>query len=619
MHRVRRTKKVKSVHPPSLSWAWRFIIFIATAGCFSFLFYVVFGAPPLYHKHLPYYLQTKSLLHGELAVATTFSRYLLDWALTDSGWHQIWGLGVPLLRLPLHFAATFFGLPTFPDVLSFLLLSVLCVVSLFSALRYHLLFPSPQLTFAVSFFCALCVVVSPAALHLLWHWNVYKEAILFTSMWSLLVLSLLLIPPAYVKASHWWWLTLLCSFHAFLRPTGLAYGLPALLLAYVTWNHLPPRTRIVGILLFLISISGVLLLNALRFGSALDFGHGMNLPPFPGMALAKRFDLALPQGTFFEALRETLFNVFFSRQSGGIGSYWDAVHPWQADVSKWRHLLYGLFGVADLCAVGIASLLLCIPAIRRRLPLPAALTALCAFALLLLFYSRLQVSFWRYFADFIPAVQTAWLMLCLTLFHALRKYTRLAPRFAASLCVVFFALSQLPNWWSFYHTAGSKKPTADILNLSEFEALIKNPYPTPNVEAPAHYTCSAATRQFDIPANLAGWDYQKSCSVTNFSVFLLASSPCVRLSVHTDLPTDLWLDSLRIKSNRITLTQTAHCSKDTSHTLDFCTDESLTDVGFRQVVALWKDALFFEYNKTGPRLFLQSIKNIPLNSAAACN
>jgi hypothetical protein len=62
--------------------------------------------------------QVEALLRGELALSRELSALAHDLTWSEGGVHQVWGLGVPLWRLPFEAAARLLGREGFPDMLA---------------------------------------------------------------------------------------------------------------------------------------------------------------------------------------------------------------------------------------------------------------------------------------------------------------------------------------------------------------------------------------------------------------------------------------------------------------------------------------------------------------------
>ena len=78
-----------------------------------------------YSFSLSYRLQTEALLRGKLALSENPVDLNHDLTWSQQGVHQVWGLGVPLWRLPLEAVAKLLGFAAFPDRIAFGLFAAL--------------------------------------------------------------------------------------------------------------------------------------------------------------------------------------------------------------------------------------------------------------------------------------------------------------------------------------------------------------------------------------------------------------------------------------------------------------------------------------------------------------
>jgi hypothetical protein len=69
--------------------------------------------------------QSNALLSGRLALSRDVTDLLYNHTWSEGGVHQVWGLGVPLWRLPWDLAARAFGHEAFPDRIAFGLFAAL--------------------------------------------------------------------------------------------------------------------------------------------------------------------------------------------------------------------------------------------------------------------------------------------------------------------------------------------------------------------------------------------------------------------------------------------------------------------------------------------------------------
>ena len=69
-------------------------------------------------SNTPFRAQTEALLRGKLALSDSPTDLGVDLCWSEGGVHQVWGLGVPLWRLPFEALARVFGHPAFSDRLA---------------------------------------------------------------------------------------------------------------------------------------------------------------------------------------------------------------------------------------------------------------------------------------------------------------------------------------------------------------------------------------------------------------------------------------------------------------------------------------------------------------------
>ena len=90
-------------------------------GAFAFAAVLLYatGLVPqwgLWYGPSPYYReQTEALLRGSLALHSTATAMTSDLAWHNGGVQQVWGLGVPVWRLPFELLAKLAGQRAFPD------------------------------------------------------------------------------------------------------------------------------------------------------------------------------------------------------------------------------------------------------------------------------------------------------------------------------------------------------------------------------------------------------------------------------------------------------------------------------------------------------------------------
>jgi len=103
---------------PKHRWRQRLAFgYLALTGSVILLFFCEV-VPSWYSAGLPHRTQTDAFLRGQLALSHNpaelgLATYDLCWS--EGGVHQVWGLGIPLWRLPFEVLARLLGQPAFPD------------------------------------------------------------------------------------------------------------------------------------------------------------------------------------------------------------------------------------------------------------------------------------------------------------------------------------------------------------------------------------------------------------------------------------------------------------------------------------------------------------------------
>jgi hypothetical protein len=157
----------------------------------------------------PFYsLQANALLRGDFALSPRIMDLDHDLVWSNGGIQQVWGLGVPLLRLPLTALAHLCGYSVFPDYLALGL-----VLSLTAFLLLHLIV-APAVArrkwFAIFIAyggVALALFFPPFLALLHTRLKVYEEAAAYTYLFGLMEAVLLF---QFLRTeSKWWWMLLM--------------------------------------------------------------------------------------------------------------------------------------------------------------------------------------------------------------------------------------------------------------------------------------------------------------------------------------------------------------------------------------------------------------------------
>ncbi|MCX8156761.1 MAG: hypothetical protein N3J91_09990 [Verrucomicrobiae bacterium] len=428
----------------------------------------------LFSQNPHYRSQVDALLKGELAISRSPVCATHDLTWSEGGVHQVWGLGVPVWRLPWELAARAAGFPAFPDVWAFGLFAAVAAFGLLCALWG---WQEPEQVEAPGQFWAFAVGVSGAMLILLMfpplfgllatRFGIYEEAVAYEYFYALVLLRVLA-RLAQRTSSRWWWvLCLLAGLGGFIRPPLIFYGMAAVVVgAGVWWWGRPFRAqeiaaesataseasmadgpaatkgrpcakrcggwRALGLGLVLFGLGGALLFytNLARFGSGFEFGHRLNLQNLYGSMYATRFDHPYQLEPVWSASRELLGLLFFTREFNGGDFYQQNFFPGQSPTLRWREVYlttYNPWYWPWLAGGGVATA--CAGAVwwrrhRRGADVPAHARLIVALGLwgalagvtLFGFYLRNSVISSRYLLDFMPAfgalMAAGWLGWC---------------------------------------------------------------------------------------------------------------------------------------------------------------------------------------------------------------
>jgi hypothetical protein len=453
----------------------------------------ILGAIPewgRWYSNSPYYsAQTDALLHGQLALSHSLSDEDHDLAWANGGIQQVWGLGIPILRLPLAALARLFGCSIFPEHLATgLALSLVAFLVLMILVK-------PAIMGGQSIFAVLPSLGSVALLLLfppfltLFHTRfwVYEEATAHTYLYGVAEAVLLLQYLWKPSKRRWMILMLVAGFGAFIRPTLVFYGFAAWLTGTLAllwpagrsmlslnrkpddpspegdsftadrqeqeagplktsklskfnpWSavRLGAGTWMLGSFLFYLGILALLLTNWMRFGSPAEFGHKLNvqLEVCDGSLYATRFNYPFEAEPFPVVLKELIGALFFVKSPPhATEDYYDQ-HDlfWgQAQAPRMREMYFKPYDWTYIIPlVGAAILVgywLCRSFRRRLQPQDALLMEMGVWCLV-----SLAPLFWFYLR--VPAIFSRYLL-------------DLAPGFVVLIAIMWFVMvSRLRGIW----------------------------------------------------------------------------------------------------------------------------------------------------------------------------
>jgi hypothetical protein len=459
-----------------------------------------------------------------------------DLAWTRGGVQQVWGLGVPLWRLPFEILAKIVGQPGFPDRLAF---GVALALITFSVLEMWLIpftnsrAQSRNTREPVQSRTSLSGTLTIATLLLLFppflNWlrtplTIYDEVLAYAYVYGL---ALMLGTIALIRSPSWsryWFLCALSGFGGLIRPTIAAYGAVTVVIAsgWMMYQSIPQSFWIrklwrlwMGMALF--AVGGVLLLvtNQLRFGDGLEFGHRVHVEDsgFSGTMYATRFGDPFAKEPIPSAARELFGSVFLVRDLNGFNLYQKDFFPGQSKTLRWRHFYSTTFdwSFAAFTLLGWVAAIRATWALfsnRRKSTNDNATTtamaecaamglwSLASTALLGVFYLRVCCISSRYIMDFAPAFAAGMLALFLravTIFNDQRWTRRVL--FGALVC---WTVLEVTQWHSMFGGPRSATWNEVARNVQQKRGEIHLPAST--------YTAGFDFRQTGVPYNGEGWD-----------------------------------------------------------------------------------------------------------------
>jgi hypothetical protein len=330
-----------------------------------------------YSSSTAYRDQTESLLHGNLAVSDDVHDLKFDHTWTEGGVHQVWGLGVPLWRLPFEATARLFGAEGFPDRVAFGLFALLVG---FVVLKVSVGSGDEKSEegegggsgwrlitgFGAGF--VILLLFPPFLTLLQTRGAVWEEAVSYEYLFAVLQLAVLV---SFVQRPAMNRLLIVCGvagLGGLVRPTLVFYGFAAVAIATAVWvlmsrakpafrgdtlQTCPTRGRILppvllGVFLFCLGGGVLWLTNLKRFGNGFEFGHKLNVQYLYGSMYATRFDDPFKNEPITAAAKEVFGAVFLAQRFNGADWYQENIFPGQSPTVRWREFYFRTFDWAYL-------------------------------------------------------------------------------------------------------------------------------------------------------------------------------------------------------------------------------------------------------------------------------
>lgn len=442
----------------------------------------------------------------------------------EDGAYQIWGLGVPLLRLPFEAISGVFGVP-FPDRFVFVLLYFVTAWAFFSApfLGKPLEWSFSELALRIG--VTSLVLFNPNVLALVTtKFQVYEEAIGASMLWSVLLFAWLFrVSRAESSGRELFAFGAACGFAVFLRPTCLLYGVLGIgLLAGERLSTSSGRSRLMwATASFVAMLAAAALINLNNFGSMRSFGHEVSLTNNSDVLYALLWGNPFGSVDFMEAAREFAGALHSPESLKALASKL----PRYREVYYWHYFGSALF-VAGVALAGLVALILRLVRGSERGPRRLALWVLCwgafPFCLFFVFYMRFNGLVSRYFAEFNLPIYLTMAGLPLAL-EASRGWRGLRKRSMAYCALAVFAIAL---------GAAAELPSGQQNNVSGEEAVRRlGEWSLPQPKVPDEYLCASedgAPAQ-EIPYNVVGWAMHGDCLVSASTLLFFDDPACIEV------------------------------------------------------------------------------------------
>jgi hypothetical protein len=398
-----------------------------------------------YSNSIPYRAQTEAFMEGRIAVSENIADLRFDHTWSEGGVHQVWGLGVPLWRLPFEALARLFGREAFPDRIAFGLFAVLAsFVFLWSCALHSNLEnrPAGAWPLIAGIGGVALVLLFPPFLTLLQvRGAIWEEAVAYEYLFGILLAGMLLAFVRQPVAGRWLILCALAGLGAWIRPTLIFYGFATVLIGALAWIA-PARDRtwwkgfrfparaplslMAGLFLFALGCGGLWWTNLARFGNGFEFGHKLNVQTLHGSMYATRFDDPFQDEPISRAGRELFGALFRVHQPSGGRFYAENIYSGQSPTVRWREFYFRTYDWTCVPLLLLAwTAALCLlrtrhadgpsavsPAGRPGSPWHPIIISLGSWSLLsslplAIFYLYTPVISSRYMMDFAPAFAAA--------------------------------------------------------------------------------------------------------------------------------------------------------------------------------------------------------------------
>lgn len=486
-------------------------------------------SPSFHFRH-----QTDALLRFEMALSSSPTDLQPDLA-----WHrgvqQVWGLGIPVLRMPFEAIGKRFGLDMFPDriVFCFALALLLYLAHTVGLLRdNHLSYDTITVNRRMIIYPLMIAAFPPFMTICRGPFFVYEEAAAYgyvVSSISILCSLIYYYKPSWTFAIGAGISSGLC---ALVRPTCAIYGMIAMCLCLKQPTKEAKWSKCICGVIYLLSAALMLYTNYKRFGSALEFGHKINFTG-PELVQASRFTYEYANEPLIPAAKELLGALFLnSALSDDISK---STFPLMSTTPRWRYFYHTLYDPSYLGLMSFAMLLLCRIQSQRLTSASKALTisfvTLCVFIgatgsiAQFLFYLRFHAIFSRYLVDFAPAFAFVLIGLFETL--CLTRSNQLRCKWLVDGLPTVIIMS----WWLWQNTNCKFRRESAGYSYSQIHQSYYTLRRLPAVWPSSYRVGSMTSPIADVSVNGDGWNYANGDLYHGAASFVIPSARQVCLLV----------------------------------------------------------------------------------------
>jgi len=521
-------------------------LFAIQALLYAFGLLFVTGVIPAwgewYSESMPFRLQTNALLKGDFALSHNPAELDDDLCWSQGGVHQVWGLGIPLWRLPFEALARIVHKSAFPDRVALGLFITLVAYIVFRTWFLPLLKPDTATASkneqgtrwrdAIVAIGAveLSLFFAPVANLLSSRMFVYEEVMAYVYFYGVALACGIV---SLARKPVWPRFFALCIFAGLgglVRPTLLFYGVATLMTCGTIMLLTASKQRVkaiwrilVGIFLFASGGGMLFLTNLARFGNGFEFGHRLNLQSGNLMpsVYSTRFNYPFANESVMSSSRELFGAIFQVKELNGFNYYQQAFFPGQSSTFRWREFIFTTYDLsyavclAAACSVGIWTLGRWVKLRKAdnakacgfsNGPLaPQVLLIMwgaIAFVITALFFAKTPAIASRYMFDFAACFVAMLTGLWWWLADSICRHTRSFKYALAALCAMLVAWQAI-EMNSAKNAGGT--PASTTYQGLEFRHKQDGQLPQ-SKSLPSEYKIGDSMESWGIPFNGEGWD-----------------------------------------------------------------------------------------------------------------